>query len=177
MRSSLLVGALTHCSNRVQYLSSGSKNTGCDDLKKELWTFNDSRSFSPQACLASPRLAANNHTFVGLCSFYPSDQSAPLATCSTSTPLSTTTAPLCLSVSRSTAKMVQISEVKNQGRDNRTSAHTHIKGLGLSLSGTADKQSAGFVGQQTAREVSRARGAPIPSHCALGSLRVASQTS
>ena len=49
--------------------------------------------------------------------------------------------------------MVQISEVKNQGRDNRTSAHTHIKGLGLTLSGTADKQAAGFVGQQTAREV------------------------
>ncbi|POS70750.1 RuvB-like helicase 1 [Diaporthe helianthi] len=48
--------------------------------------------------------------------------------------------------------MVQISEVKNQGRDNRTSAHTHIKGLGLTLSGTADKQAAGFVGQQTARE-------------------------
>lgn len=50
--------------------------------------------------------------------------------------------------------MVQISEVKNQGRDHRTSAHTHIKGLGLSLAGNADKQSAGFVGQQTAREVS-----------------------
>lgn len=49
--------------------------------------------------------------------------------------------------------MVQISEVKNQGRDHRTSAHTHIKGLGLSLAGNADKQSAGFVGQQTAREV------------------------
>lgn len=52
--------------------------------------------------------------------------------------------------------MVQISEVKNQGRDNRTSAHTHIKGLGLTLSGTADKQAAGFVGQQTAREVRHA---------------------
>lgn len=50
--------------------------------------------------------------------------------------------------------MVQISEVKNQGRDSRTSAHTHIKGLGLSLAGNADKQGAGFVGQQTAREVS-----------------------
>lgn len=50
--------------------------------------------------------------------------------------------------------MVQISEVKNQGRDNRTSAHTHIKGLGLTLAGTADKQAAGFVGQQSAREVS-----------------------
>lgn len=49
--------------------------------------------------------------------------------------------------------MVQISEVKSHGRDNRTSAHTHIKGLGLKLDGTADKQGAGFVGQQTAREV------------------------
>jgi DNA helicase TIP49 (TBP-interacting protein) len=49
--------------------------------------------------------------------------------------------------------MVQISEVKNHARDNRTSAHTHIKGLGLKLDGTADKQAAGFVGQQTAREV------------------------
>lgn len=54
--------------------------------------------------------------------------------------------------------MVQISEVKNQGRDNRTSAHTHIKGLGLTLAGTADKQAAGFVGQQGAREVSHAKG-------------------
>lgn len=54
------------------------------------------------------------------------------------------------------SKMVQISEVKNQGRDNRTSAHTHIKGLGLTLSGNADKQAAGFVGQQTAREVRHA---------------------
>lgn len=59
------------------------------------------------------------------------------------------------------SKMVQISEVKNQGRDNRTSAHTHIKGLGLTLSGTADKQAAGFVGQQTAREV---RHATRPRH-------------
>lgn len=68
--------------------------------------------------------------------------------------------------------MVQISEVKNQGRDNRTSAHTHIKGLGLSLAGIADKQAAGFVGQQTAREVSStvprslARGAYKLTRCA-----------
>lgn len=70
--------------------------------------------------------------------------------------------------------MVQISEVKNQGRDNRTSAHTHIKGLGLTLSGTADKQAAGFVGQQTAREVRHAtrlchldRNHPLTLQCDL----------
>lgn len=49
--------------------------------------------------------------------------------------------------------MVQISEVKGNNRDNRTAAHTHIKGLGLSSNGTAEKQAAGFVGQTTAREV------------------------
>ncbi len=49
--------------------------------------------------------------------------------------------------------MVQISEVKGNNRDNRTAAHTHIKGLGLRSDGTAEKQAAGFVGQATAREV------------------------
>ena len=49
--------------------------------------------------------------------------------------------------------MVQISEVKGNKRDNRTAAHTHIKGLGLKSDGYADKQSGGFVGQVTAREV------------------------
>lgn len=49
--------------------------------------------------------------------------------------------------------MVQISEVKGNNRDNRTAAHTHIKGLGLRNDGTAEKQAAGFVGQGTAREV------------------------
>ncbi|SPO05687.1 RuvB-like helicase 1 [Cephalotrichum gorgonifer] len=48
--------------------------------------------------------------------------------------------------------MVQISEVKGNKRDNRTAAHTHIKGLGLKLDGTAEKQAAGFVGQTEARE-------------------------
>lgn len=49
--------------------------------------------------------------------------------------------------------MVQISEVKGNKRDNRTAAHTHIKGLGLKSDGYAEKQAAGFVGQAAAREV------------------------
>lgn len=49
--------------------------------------------------------------------------------------------------------MVQISEVKSSNRDHRTSAHTHIKGLGLKPDGTAERQASGFVGQATAREV------------------------
>ncbi|RFU29370.1 hypothetical protein B7463_g6973, partial [Scytalidium lignicola] len=48
--------------------------------------------------------------------------------------------------------MVQISEVKGNARDNRTAAHTHIKGLGLRPDGTAERQSSGFVGQAAARE-------------------------
>jgi RuvB-like protein 1 (pontin 52) len=49
--------------------------------------------------------------------------------------------------------MVQISEVKGNKRDNRTAAHSHIKGLGLKSDGYADKQASGFVGQTLAREV------------------------
>ena len=52
------------------------------------------------------------------------------------------------------AAMVTISEVKGNSRENRTSAHTHIKGLGLRNDGYADHTSAGFVGQVAAREVS-----------------------
>ncbi|KKK22801.1 AAA family ATPase Pontin, partial [Aspergillus ochraceoroseus] len=48
--------------------------------------------------------------------------------------------------------MVQISEVKGNSRENRTAAHTHIKGLGLRPDGTAEPSSDGFVGQATARE-------------------------
>ncbi|KLJ12697.1 RuvB-like helicase 1 [Blastomyces silverae] len=48
--------------------------------------------------------------------------------------------------------MVQISEVKGNSRENRTAAHTHIKGLGLRPDGTAEPTSAGFVGQAAARE-------------------------
>jgi RuvB-like protein 1 (pontin 52) len=50
--------------------------------------------------------------------------------------------------------MVQISEVKGNNRENRTAAHTHIRGLGLNTQGIAEKQAAGFVGQVGAREVS-----------------------
>ncbi len=48
---------------------------------------------------------------------------------------------------------VQISEVKGTSRENRTAAHSHIKGLGLRPDGYAENTSAGFVGQTAAREV------------------------
>ncbi|KAF7177011.1 hypothetical protein CNMCM7691_004552 [Aspergillus felis] len=48
--------------------------------------------------------------------------------------------------------MVQISEVKGSSRENRTAAHTHIKGLGLRPDGTAEPAADGFVGQAAARE-------------------------
>ncbi len=51
--------------------------------------------------------------------------------------------------------MVTISEVKGNSRDNRTAAHTHIKGLGLKSDGYAETTGAGFVGQVAAREVSQ----------------------
>ena len=49
--------------------------------------------------------------------------------------------------------MVTISEVKGNSRENRTAAHTHIKGLGLKSDGSAETTAAGFVGQVAAREV------------------------
>ncbi|KIV80388.1 RuvB-like helicase 1 [Exophiala sideris] len=48
--------------------------------------------------------------------------------------------------------MVNLSEVKGNARDNRTAAHTHIKGLGLRSDGTAETSGHGFVGQTAARE-------------------------
>ncbi|KPI43179.1 RuvB-like helicase 1 [Cyphellophora attinorum] len=48
--------------------------------------------------------------------------------------------------------MVSLSEVKNTQRENRTAAHTHIRGLGLRQDGTADTSGQGFVGQTAARE-------------------------
>ncbi|THC94392.1 hypothetical protein EYZ11_006121 [Aspergillus tanneri] len=48
--------------------------------------------------------------------------------------------------------MVQISEVKGNSRENRTAAHTHIKGLGLRADGTAEASGDGFIGQAAARE-------------------------
>ena len=50
--------------------------------------------------------------------------------------------------------MVQISEAKGNSRENRTAAHTHIKGLGLRPDGTAESSADGFIGQATAREAS-----------------------
>lgn len=49
--------------------------------------------------------------------------------------------------------MVNLSEVKGTSRENRTAAHTHIKGLGLRSDGTAETAGNGFVGQTAAREV------------------------
>lgn len=49
--------------------------------------------------------------------------------------------------------MVQLTDVKGNSRENRTAAHTHIKGLGLKSDGTAETSGAGFVGQTEAREV------------------------
>lgn len=40
-------------------------------------------------------------------------------------------------------------------RDARIATHSHIKGLGLDENGMAIHNSNGFVGQKTAREVSR----------------------
>lgn len=49
--------------------------------------------------------------------------------------------------------MVQINEVKDtSGRESRTAAHTHIKGLGLDEHGLAKRVDGGFVGQSDARE-------------------------
>ncbi|ANB11581.1 RuvB family ATP-dependent DNA helicase pontin [Sugiyamaella lignohabitans] len=48
--------------------------------------------------------------------------------------------------------MVQISEIKGVSRENRTAAHTHIKGLGLDEQGYARRVEGGFVGQEQARE-------------------------
>ncbi|KAK5136056.1 RuvB ATP-dependent DNA helicase pontin [Meristemomyces frigidus] len=48
---------------------------------------------------------------------------------------------------------VQIAEVRpTNTRENRTAAHSHIKGLGLRADGTADPAAHGFVGQTAARE-------------------------
>lgn len=51
------------------------------------------------------------------------------------------------------AGAVQIQEVKGNKRENRTAAHTHIRGLGLRSDGYADKTAGGFIGQTAAREV------------------------
>lgn len=51
------------------------------------------------------------------------------------------------------APAVQIREVQqSNSRENRTAAHSHIRGLGLRSDGFADSNAQGFVGQQQARE-------------------------
>lgn len=51
------------------------------------------------------------------------------------------------------SKPVQISEVQqSSSRENRTAAHSHIRGLGLRSDGYADPNAQGFVGQTSARE-------------------------
>ncbi len=59
--------------------------------------------------------------------------------------------------------MVTISEVKGNSRENRTAAHTHIKGLGLRSDGYAESSSGGFIGQLAAREV--CQGHPVVEAC------------
>ncbi|KAK6002417.1 hypothetical protein QM012_002055 [Aureobasidium pullulans] len=49
-------------------------------------------------------------------------------------------------------KPVQIAQVKGNSRENRTAAHSHIKGLGLRSDGRADTNAQGFIGQVAARE-------------------------
>lgn len=59
----------------------------------------------------------------------------------------------CPSTTANAMAPVQISEVKGSSRENRTAAHSHIKGLGLRTDGTSEKNGGGFVGQNAAREV------------------------
>jgi RuvB-like protein 1 (pontin 52) len=63
---------------------------------------------------------------------------------------------------------MQVQELKGNGRENRTAAHTHIKGLGLRPDGVADRQAGGFVGQNAAREVLRLYNAVC---CAITNVR------
>lgn len=49
-------------------------------------------------------------------------------------------------------KPVSVSEVRSNTRENRTAAHSHIKGLGLRSDGRADTNGQGFIGQVAARE-------------------------
>ena len=63
--------------------------------------------------------------------------------------------------------MVTISEVKGNARENRTAAHTHIKGLGLKSDGSAEPTAAGFVGQLAAREVCHGYSKPFTRNGAM----------
>jgi RuvB-like protein 1 (pontin 52) len=48
---------------------------------------------------------------------------------------------------------MKIQEIKNVAHESRIAPHSHIKGLGLKDDGYAEKIAAGFVGQESAREV------------------------
>lgn len=56
-------------------------------------------------------------------------------------------------MSTSNEKM-KIEQVKTAPHEKRVATHSHIKGLGLRLDGTAEPIQAGFVGQENAREAS-----------------------
>ncbi|OMJ10276.1 RuvB-like 1, partial [Smittium culicis] len=47
---------------------------------------------------------------------------------------------------------MKIEEVKNDSKELRVASHSHIRGLGLNSDFVAEPVSAGFVGQETARE-------------------------
>ena len=47
--------------------------------------------------------------------------------------------------------------------EKRVAAHSHIKGLGLQLDGTAVAIKGGFVGQENAREVHRDKITTLPT--------------
>ena len=55
-------------------------------------------------------------------------------------------------VQHSCSKKMKIEQVINITKEQRVSAHAHIKGLGLDENGVPLHSSAGFVGQETARE-------------------------
>ena len=48
---------------------------------------------------------------------------------------------------------MQIQEVKSTAKTQRIDAHSHLKALGLRDDGAAEPVSAGFAGQEAAREV------------------------
>lgn len=49
---------------------------------------------------------------------------------------------------------MKIEEVKSVTKTQRISAHTHVKGLGLDVDGSAMQMANGLVGQENAREAS-----------------------
>jgi RuvB-like protein 1 (pontin 52) len=56
--------------------------------------------------------------------------------------------------STSTAPTITVPSTSSTVRSSRIAPHSHIKGLGLGPEGNALPASAGFIGQEMAREVS-----------------------